>query len=341
MLDNVGRRSFVKYISFAKLLATLCIRFANSKRDDIVYTTIAPHGEALLRDALVIAAGRLVGRRVIIHMHTRGVDEVIVGTSPINRFTTWALTGAELVSQSSDVIDYIKGSDLFSRIHHLPNFVQDPGLPNFTNHQKLNLGFFGSFDQRKGVLRFIDVLATLKKANIPFHGHIAGRSTHDMTPEVVAGYAKNLGVLDDITIPGYLPDDDAIKLFLRQLDLFIYPTDHDLAPLVLLEAMSHGVVPIAFDTGAIREMLSPEFDEHVINNTHEKHVYSREFCSHIVRYHNDRALLVKDKHRARDTFLARHSLGTFERALGQIIMMPALKKEDSVKPETVRYRQQA
>ncbi len=338
-LDDIGHRSIRKYLAFAIFLMSLGWRVLTTKRDDIVYTTIAPHGEALFRDALVIAVGRLLGHRVLIHMHTRGIGEVISGTTLSQRFTAWALKSTELISQSSDVINEVSKFGLFSRIHHLPNYVADPGTPESTGRETLNLGFFGSFDQRKGVLRFVDVVAALKNDGLEVRGYIAGRSTQDMTPEVIANYATKHGVCEQLAIPGFLLDDQAIKCFLRQLDLFIYPTDHDLAPLVLLEAMANGVVPLAFDTGAIREMLSPEFTDHVIANSLDPETYTSQYLAHIKRYNDDRKLLNDDKKKARDTFLARHSLENFERTFRNIIANPIFNnpKDPAARSEFAKF----
>ncbi len=321
-LENVGVRSTDKYIAFAKLLGTLAVRFVTGRRDDIVYTTIAPHGEAVLRDALVIATGRLLAKRVIIHIHTRGLEEIIAGRSALHMFTRWALRGTELISQSSDMINVVEKTDVFSRIHHLPNYVQDPGVPDTGVGKTLTLGFFGSLDPRKGVLRFVDVLASLKTSGIPFKARIAGRATPALNDDDIAKYAREQGVADDLKILGFLSDESIITDFFDGLDIFIYPTNHDLAPLVLLEAMANAVVPVAFDTGAIREMLTPEFADHVVTKTSGAKACIDDFCGHVIKYNNNRILLQADKQRARDTFLVRHSLGNFEQSLGNLVTMP-------------------
>ncbi len=342
-LDDVGTRTLSKYFDFAKLLSQLSWRVITGQRSHIAYVTIAPHGEALFRDALAIYFAGLLGDRVLVHTHTRGLDEVIAGNTFVQRFTKWALKGTELVTQSKTISVELKNHALFSEIHHLPNFVNDPGTPDVSVKSKLKLGFFGSMDHRKGVLRFVDVLIKLKKAGIAFEAKIAGRDAPNMTQAKVAEYAKEHGVLDDIHMPGFLKDDDAIAEFLSDLDLFVYPTKHDLAPLVLLEALAHGTAPIAFDTGSISEMLSPEFSDHVISDTSNPDVYYPAMVTQIAHYDSNREELIARKKMARACFLNRHSKESFKQNLYDIVAIqpaePYASDVDIQPPSNVGLRE--
>lgn len=65
--------------------------------------------------------------------------------------------------------------------------------------------------------------------------------------------ATRLGVREDVRFAGF---SDRPWEHLRGLDLFALPSRSESLPLALLEAMATGVVPVAFDVGGVREIIT-------------------------------------------------------------------------------------
>ena len=69
-----------------------------------------------------------------------------------------------------------------------------------------------------------------------------------------AQVARELGVQDDVLLPGYVRDDDLPHL-LRGADLFVFPTLHEGFGIPILEAMACGVLVVASEAASVPEVL--------------------------------------------------------------------------------------
>ena len=332
-IEDVGRKSVRKISGFGVLLTRLLGNSVLARHYDLAYVTLAPEGDALARDGLLIMAAKRAASRVLVHLHTRGLENILEGASRLDRFTRRAIKNCELICVSASTADMARRSGHFSQVYHLPNHVPDPWpagaqtlvRPSVNNDmppaRALRYGYLGNLDARKGVLRFIDILAELKQAGLVFDAQIAGGPTRNLSIADVATYADDRGVGDEVIVRGFATGP-AKQDFLQQLDIMIYPSTHDLAPLVLIEALAHGVVPIAFDTGAVAELLAPDFDTHVIE--HKPCEAGRQSAIEKVvricaRYDSDRTALRLDQSRARRRYEQNYTPDLFRARLSAII----------------------
>ncbi|MCB1510611.1 MAG: glycosyltransferase family 4 protein [Hyphomicrobiaceae bacterium] len=313
-IEDVGRKSLGKILGFAGLIGRLAWRAITGQRYDVTYQTLAPHGDAALRDALIIAAGKLLARRRLVHLHTRGLDELLSAPTWRGRFLRWVLRSTELVAVSSEVADTARAWGGFSAVHDLPNFVAGPETVTPTPGARLRCGYLGNYDPRKGILRFVEIFAALKHAGIDVEGFAAGGPTRHLNEADVRDYANRLGVGDELEVLGFA---DAAEKHRRlgATDVFIYPTEHDLAPLVVIEAMAHGAVPVVFDTGALRELVGPEFASHVIVPNRDRAAYCADVVAIVETLCADPERLMAARKAARDRYDARFTPARFEDTL--------------------------
>lgn len=114
---------------------------------------------------------------------------------------------------------------------------------------KVRIVHVGSLIPLKNHELMINVASMLKKQNIQFKMEFAG-----------AGYLKeklqeqvcNLSLEDCVEFVG-LKDD--ISLFLKDADLFIFPSQYEGVPMSLIEAMASGLPIIASNVGGIPDMI--------------------------------------------------------------------------------------
>jgi len=317
-LTDIGRKRFRKFTDFALFLLKLCAMQFSSKRYDIAYCALAPHGEALLRDALLIGAAKRTAGRVLVHLHTQGLHEVLDGCTFLQRVSRYLISGTELISLSEGTRVAAEASGRFKRVHMLGNSVPDPGEQVTQPSGRLRCGFLGNLDSRKGVLRFVDAIAALKQAGVPAQGTIVGTTSKYLRVEDVRAHAREKGISDLIETSGFVDEETKSKI-LGSLDLFIYLSDHDLAPLVLLESLAHSTVPIVFDTGAMREIVGPEFQENVISEKHDCDSYLAAIVSVARKYYEAPELLEAKKRAARRRYLELFSEEAFRSNLSRII----------------------
>jgi glycosyltransferase involved in cell wall biosynthesis len=233
------------------------------------------------------------------------------------------MRGTELIAITEGTARLATSSGIFKQVYLLSNTSDDPGEPNITIRSTITCGWLGNLDSRKGVLRFIDAIAALRKAGLPVSGRIAGGPTAELSVADVKAYSTTAGVGDVIHVIGHVGDAEKHHFF-SSLDLFIYLTRHDLAPLVLIEAMSHGVIPIAFDTGGIREMMGRAFEQNVIpadSSTEQCHSTVTELVS---RYAERPAFFLEHRRSARNRYLNEYSETAFQMRCKLIFFPTAL-----------------
>lgn len=115
------------------------------------------------------------------------------------------------------------------------------------------IGFLGNISGEKGVFDFLDVAAELERMGSPIKALLAG-PFQDMETE--SAVRARLGELSQTRYvgPRYGAEKDE---FFREIDVLLFPTrySNEAEPLVVHEAMMSGVPVVAYDRGAIREVV--------------------------------------------------------------------------------------
>jgi glycosyltransferase involved in cell wall biosynthesis len=116
----------------------------------------------------------------------------------------------------------------------------------------IRLGFISNITVEKGFVEFFGVLSELTKRGIPHRAVIAG----PVDPAAQGRFSELLAASANTTAAGPLYGD-AKNQFFQDLDVLLFPTTYanEAEPLVIHEALRHGVQVIACDRGAIAEIL--------------------------------------------------------------------------------------
>ncbi len=239
------------------------------------------------------------------------------------------IAGTELIAITAGAAATAEASGLFSRVIRLPNAVGDPGPFSDAPTPELRLGFLGNLDPRKGVLRFVDTLGILAQAGLCVRGDIAGASTRHLTVEALRELIEARGLGQRITAHGPLHGADKDR-FLANLDIVIYLSQHDHAPLVLIEALAAGVIPIALDTGGVAEIAGPDFKSHVLPRDLGDAELAARIMDLIAGYTDRPGTLAAARHRARSRFEAEYTEARFkDRWLRILAQGPAPRRTGS------------
>lgn len=317
-LDDIDSKSLGKILEFATLNLRLMGRKLGGERYDVVYLTFVPWSHAALRDALIAWWGKRLGRRTLVHLHGEGLEEIAVGRNLKARLVRPLVAGTELIAITSRSAEVAEASGLFARVIRLPNAAPDPGTVDLTTGSTLRFGFLGNLDPRKGVLRFVDTLASLVEAGLPVRGDIAGASTRHLTVEGLRDLIASRGLAAHVTAHGALHGADKVR-FLSSLDVMVYLSRHDHAPLVLIEGLASGLVPIAFDTGGVAEIMGPEFGSHVLAPDLSDGQLADSIGGIVRGYLAQPLSLAADRRRARDRYEAQYTEHRFEQRWRQIL----------------------
>ena len=110
------------------------------------------------------------------------------------------------------------------------------------------IGAMGRFVAKKGFDVFLAALGALKRQGRRFRAILAGAG--DLEAPLKA-QAAALGLADVVNFPGWVHDKDA---FFREIDLFVFPSSHDVCPVVLLEAFLWAKPVVLSDCPGPREI---------------------------------------------------------------------------------------
>ena len=144
----------------------------------------------------------------------------------------------------------------------IPLLALEPApLPRTPSLKKSNLrvAYLGRYERPKGIFRLVDIWSEARpqKAELAFYGVGPHRSE-------LAEYIRDRGLSAVATVNDGWVTSEQQAAILANVDLVMLPSDSEGFPLVLLEAMAHGVPFIATEVGGIRELARDNPDVAVV-----------------------------------------------------------------------------
>jgi glycosyltransferase involved in cell wall biosynthesis len=123
----------------------------------------------------------------------------------------------------------------------------------------VRLSFIGRLWRYKGIFFILEIWESLKvgSARLDFYGH--GRDIEPLRAEVRR--RKLEGV---VTVHGPYRGQSELSNIMSKTDLVLLPSEIEGLPLVLLEAMAHGVPFVASDVGVVKDLLEANPDVRVV-----------------------------------------------------------------------------
>ncbi|MBV9064610.1 MAG: glycosyltransferase family 4 protein [Methylobacteriaceae bacterium] len=141
-----------------------------------------------------------------------------------------------------------------ARVLHNASLVDDPGELLRGSSPKLRLGFLSNHCHEKGLDIALETFRRIRSLGLDAELTVAGPCATDWAQtQIEAAKAEFDGAFK---APG--PVAGAAKTnFYQETDVFIFPSRYryEAQPMVLLEAMAHGCVPIASTAGFAAELL--------------------------------------------------------------------------------------
>lgn len=133
-------------------------------------------------------------------------------------------------------------------------FLQDL-LPGEENSPQLQtVGFIGNVSEEKGIFKFIEVIKSLEKLGLEVQALIAGPcDTSEVSQEIKAFVERSPNTRHYLG----LVSGDAKAKFFQDTDLILFPSTYanEAQPMVIFEALAHGIPVLATTAGYIAEQL--------------------------------------------------------------------------------------
>jgi glycosyltransferase involved in cell wall biosynthesis len=222
----------------------------------VVHLNLAERG-SVYRKAILLAATKLVGGRVLLHLHAAQIVQNHETTGKTGRaLLGWMFRSADQCVVLGEfwrrwVIDtYAISPNKIRVIYNGVPPTTSKVVPAAVKDGRFHLLFVGNLHERKGVK---DLLRAFARPNLKARDIVltmAGGGPVDM----YRAMAADLGIGDRVTFTGWVSQDDARTLMVNS-DALILPAYDEGLPLVILEALASHTPVICTPVGAIPEVL--------------------------------------------------------------------------------------
>lgn len=254
-IGDVGQPSTIKILKTA-LIILIIIRNLFRREIKYCYINLHPTGKVFLRDAFLCFISKLFRKKVILHLHGRGIAEE--KSFFLNLAHRIAFKN-NLVIHLSDIF-YSEISKFVKKSHFVsvPNCAEDrPDLETRYTGGKIRFYYFSNYIRGKGALELLRAAKHIYHVDINCEFVFAGGwFDSDFKDAIDRWRIENRHLFDCGYIEIHGPLHGVQKdSFIKNSHAFIFPSYIDTFPLVILEAMSAGKLIISTTTGAAPEIL--------------------------------------------------------------------------------------
>lgn len=221
----------------------------------VTHLNLAERG-SVYRKAALLAATKLAGGRVLLHLHAAQIMQLHSAMGGRGRaLLRWMFRSADHTVVLGEVWRRWV-SETFAvrpqRISIVYNGVPATATKTRTvpDDGRFRLLFVGNLLERKGVADLLRAFAAPALQARDIHLTMAGGGPVDH----YRGIAESLGISSRVTFTGWVSQDDARTLMVNS-DALILPAYDEGLPLVILEALATGTPVICTPVGSIPEVL--------------------------------------------------------------------------------------
>jgi len=257
-LSNVGRIDFRNVLLAAyhglKYFSLLLL-----KNPKIVYVQIAQDRLAFLRDSLFLIPARLLGKKVIVHLHGGYFATFYRSTSgPTQRLIRYCLgKSARAIVLGKSLGSMFEGILPAERIRVIPNGIPDyfgdkrccPG-----NGHRRTVLFLSTLMREKGTLDVLAAMPTIAERISDVQAIFAGEWYRPEDQIAAQETISSLGLAAHVKFVGTVSPPFKYDL-LSQADVFVLPSYNEGQPYAVLEAMAAGLPVISSGVGCIPETV--------------------------------------------------------------------------------------
>ena len=252
-LDEIGKTMPVKLVRFVSVYFRVFGKLLFRKYD-FCYLAITCHGIGFLKDAPFVLMCKLFKKRIMIHQHNKGMYSYIDKS-----IYKWLLP---LVYRKTKVIllSWKLYPDIEPVVKKEQIIICPNGIPEKNDEQTISknrlaipkLLFLSNLNESKGIWVLLDTCRILKQEGYQFICDIIGGETKEISTQKLYEEIKKRDLQERITYHGRKYGKEKNNYFLNA-DIFVSPTLNDCFPLVLIEAMQHGLPVETTSEGAIED----------------------------------------------------------------------------------------
>lgn len=297
-LSDIGKVGMKKLLNFVRLLKRIHKEVKRLK-PRFVYVTPNACGGAFYKDFIVVEMLKRMGCKVVVHYHNKGVATKQNRTFDDLLYCKF-FKGIKVILLSdnlySDVSKYVKREDVRICNNGIPDVTAD--LYNMKSHRSgpLRILYLSNMMEEKGVWVLLEACRILKGRGLDFVCRFVG-GWKDITEAAFHERALASGLT--VSTPNHVNNEAAIIALgpkygndkdecFNQSDVFVFPTfyHNECFPVVLLEAMQHGLPCISTDEAGIPDIIDdgktglvvPKKDSVTLADAIGRLIYDRNLC---------------------------------------------------------------
>lgn len=266
-LSDIGKVGYRKIISFTKLLNRIKKEIIRLK-PDVVYITPNSARGAFYKDFVVVETVKRMmrknggkSRHVVLHFHNKGVS-TRQGRWLDDKLYTRFFKNVDVMllaeSLYGDISKYVECENVVICGNGIPDYSMEDTVAHGKSSDKdlPHLLFLSNIMRTKGVWELLHALYILKNRGEKFVCDFVG-GWKDIHEEDFNERVHEYGLSDCVYAHGakYGTDKDD---FFKRADIFVFPTyyHNECFPLVLLEAMMHGIACVSTNEGGISNIIN-------------------------------------------------------------------------------------
>lgn len=249
-LEDIGKLRLGKLSAFVRLLFAIS-RAIKKVHPNLVYITPNTKGGAFYKDFIVMLIIKSFGCKVIAHYHNKGVSV---------RHDKWFdnflykkfFKGIKIILLGKTLYtDFNKYMDL-KDVYFCPNGIPNSNIITHKDNKIPHLLFLSNLLIAKGVITLLDSLEMLKSKGYEFTCDFIGGETKDLNKNDFNHEISERNLNNFAFYYGKRFGQDKEQFF-NSADIFILPSFDEAFPLVILEAMQHGLPIVATNVGGIED----------------------------------------------------------------------------------------
>ncbi|PKR55981.1 glycosyltransferase [Thalassospira marina] len=315
-IASIGQSSLLKYGRAAFYAFTL-LRQVIMDRPDQVYFSFAPSGPAFWRDSLYALILRTLRLPIIFHLHGRGLKALRDRSGLAKQVQKRVFKNQTAIILGKALNAEVAALDCSVAI--IGNCVDAPEKSaKFDNPDQtirpFRILYLSNLIRSKGVDTAITAAGLVKQSLPELHLDIAGAEADIRKTDLNAMLAQ-AGLLQNSTYHGAVGANEKAALF-ENCDLFVFPSRYanEAQPLVVLEAMAHGVPIICSNAGTLGDVVKDQKSGYILRDAKD----ARELATLILKMQENPAARAKMAKAAHETFTAAFHPEIFERALNEL-----------------------
>lgn len=254
-VDEIGKGGLKKYLRFAKSFFNTFWKLLTRKYD-ACYFALTCHGPGFLKDAPFVLLAKLFRRKIILHQHNKGMardaDKKIY-----KQLLKAVYKNATVILLSWRLYPDIEKIVKKNQVRILPNGIPDvKQYPKRASNPIPQILFLSNLIESKGVLVLLDACRILMEKGKLFHCVFVGGESKEIDKTRFEEEVTKRNLNKSVNYLGKKYGEKKNGLF-SQSDLFVFPTfyENECFPLVILEAMQHGLPVVTTSEGAIEDIV--------------------------------------------------------------------------------------